>query len=208
MQLSPPFADAFIRYQPPTEATAPRATQAPLPQSRAVPVVAQLQRPHPLRGGRGGDRRRQRATRTASTNPAARNHPPKSRKTIACWPCTRCAARASAMPCTTCWNWPSPARSGPTQRQLLYGQLDRAGDQGQRPCAGRGAGTRRPDDRPRAPGRPRRWPAAGRPAARRSASSSSNSSSRCSRCRWRGCGGSAPPTATPTRCRPASTRPR
>jgi len=34
MQLSAPFSDAFVRYQVPTEAPSPRATQAPLPRSR------------------------------------------------------------------------------------------------------------------------------------------------------------------------------
>jgi exodeoxyribonuclease V beta subunit len=34
MQLSAPFADVFISYQPPAETAAPRATQAPLPRLR------------------------------------------------------------------------------------------------------------------------------------------------------------------------------
>ncbi|KRE87538.1 DNA helicase UvrD [Rhodanobacter sp. Soil772] len=34
MQLSPPFAEVFTRYRAPVEITAPRATQAPLPQLR------------------------------------------------------------------------------------------------------------------------------------------------------------------------------
>jgi exodeoxyribonuclease V beta subunit len=34
MQVSAPFADAFIRYRPPSETSSPRATQVPLPRTR------------------------------------------------------------------------------------------------------------------------------------------------------------------------------
>ncbi len=180
------------RPRPPS----PRATQTPLPQLRAFQWLHSFSGLTRYAAAAVVDRRQRATDETVPEEPAAdadrsrRGQPPARA-------CIRCAARASATPCIKCSNWPQPGPVWPGQRQLLQRAARRAGGQAQRRDAvGRSAGTGRPDDRPRAPGRSRRRPAPGRHRAPSSASSNSNSSFRCSRCRWRGCASCAPRMAS------------